>query len=338
MKTNQSLKGYSLVELLTSMTILIFILASTTTIVSQSQKVWASSTDRVSQFRDARLAFELITRNLSQSTLNTYWDYVFDNNDIPTGYNRKSELQFYSGETAQALAGVSDDTNPTHSVFFQAILGETDDVELQRLNSLLNARGYFIEFGDDLDFSPNFIQQLRAGTDQRRRFRLMELRPPSENNLVYQSDFENSENGTSINEWFSSIETRDFARPIVENVIALIVSPKEPVDVGDTTQDPYEIAPDFEFDSRDESNELTFNLLPPLVEITLVAISEQSAEALQEEFGQSPPSNLISPQLFRRAEDITQDIETLEQSLVTNNIQYRIFSTTVPIRSAKWSP
>ena len=63
---------------------------------NSTSELWTRTTGKTEQFRAAREGFESMTRNLSQATLNTYWDY--DNPNSPTRFMRQSELRFICGQ------------------------------------------------------------------------------------------------------------------------------------------------------------------------------------------------------------------------------------------------
>ena len=75
---NKVRDAFTLIELLVSMAILSLLLLLLAQLLDQVQQAWRYSEGRVSQFREARVAFDIITKNLSQASLNTYWDYEYD--------------------------------------------------------------------------------------------------------------------------------------------------------------------------------------------------------------------------------------------------------------------
>ena len=92
---SRSATGFSLVELLVSMTILTAIMLLFVGILDQTQKTWNYAEGQISQFREARVAFDLMTKSISQATLNTYYEQVDKNGDgVPEDYIPKSELHF----------------------------------------------------------------------------------------------------------------------------------------------------------------------------------------------------------------------------------------------------
>jgi uncharacterized protein (TIGR02599 family) len=89
------------------------------------------------------------------------------------------------------------------------------------------------------------------------------------------------------------------------------------------------------------------NQLPPVVQIVMVAIDETSAARLASEHAGVQNLGLETDDLFRDASRLEDDrstpepgdgdLHTLEQRLIAARIHYRIFSTNVAIRGAKWS-
>ena len=66
--------GFTLVEILVSLGVLSILLLVTANVINQVQKTWSAAAARVSQFREARVAMEVLSRNISQAALNTYVD------------------------------------------------------------------------------------------------------------------------------------------------------------------------------------------------------------------------------------------------------------------------
>jgi uncharacterized protein (TIGR02599 family) len=162
-----------------------------------------------------------------------------------------------------------------------------------------------------------------------------------------------------------------YARSMAENVIALIVLPKlavkDRVVIGSTQKPPpadpnaLELAPFYEFDSwrvlsgktekdpvvtsEDIDNRARDNLLPPIVQLTMVAIDEQSAVRMDLKMTDKPDwTKNLFPQTGVKADKVSvvQDsMDKLEKALKTDpdhpNINYRIFTTDVVIRGSKWS-
>ncbi len=334
--SNTDLRGFSLVEVMVSMSILSILLLVIAQLVSLTQKTWTRSNARISQFREVRFAFDLITKNLSQATLGSYLMDERENPNDPTSpiatYRRKSDLQFVCGQASDLLPGVPDTSG--HAVFFQAPLGVIGDPANAGLTNLLCGRGYFVQYGSDESFRPGFLPDEGV----KNRFRVMEYSPYAESNSVYspaaggwfadagkELDKDDEASGTST--------TRGLTRPIADNIILLLLSPrlKDAADEGGDVS----IAQKFAFDSKQITNALTTqyptaqgtqNVLPPLVRVVMVAIDESSAEklALADKLSELVKSSGAS---FNSATEIDRDIGTLEESLRAQRLNYRVFST-----------
>ena len=358
-------RAFTLVEILVSLGVLAILLLISAEVIGTVQTTWTSTNARVSQFREARTAFDIITRNLSQATLNTYLDY--DNNYLtaadpasatttaPSRYVRKSDLRFVCGQAANLVqSGGGGGILPGHAVFFQAPLGIAHDPNFAGLDRLLCGRGYFVQFTSDEFFRPAFI----ASSTLRYRYRLMEYSPPAEQNLIYSDPATKSawmnRAGIPLQRGETALN-RSLTRPVADNIIALVISPM--IDSAATgavaaggTRSSTRIAENFEYDSEQIrlENQLglgqqgTQYLLPPLVRVVLVAIDETSADRLSQTSGDAgtPPfGTQISDMITGRpAPQLNQTLEEIGQLLRQQyRVNYRIFSATVSLRGAKWS-
>jgi uncharacterized protein (TIGR02599 family) len=332
-------QGFTLIELLLSMTIVSILMIMLVTITGQTSAVWRDTTGKSNQFREARNAFEAITRNLSQATLNTYYDYYGEDGKsrkesdpatfVPATYGRQSELRFQTGRASTLLGGGSA-VYPGHALFFQAPLGFTSDVDNAGLENLLNTWGYYVRFRDDPD-RPAYL----TGTS-RHRFRLMEFMEPAEDLKIY----------AEPEDWLDTVPGGTKSHVIASNIILLSFLPKLPSSgpAGDPTVDPGGdgLAPAYAYDSTtrgaaDKGPEFnSFHQLPPVVEVLMVAIDETSASKLEN--GATPPSFDLEGR-FQDASPARrkEDLKHLEQTLANMKVSYRVFSTEVSLRGAKWS-
>lgn len=353
--------AFTLVEVLLATAILGLLVAMFATIIGSTSSLWKRTTGKIEQFREARNAFETMTTRLSQATLNTYWDY--DNPTTPTKYERRSELRFISGPAKTLLpaakAGV---TRLTQGVFFIAPLGYTATAKYQNFDNLLCTCGYYLEFGDDKEFRPSFITE--AVAPLRYRHRLMEFIAPTENttNNIYK--YTSPPIGLSSynkKDWYQTLvnaKPTANSRPLAENIVALIITPRlsqedEKQASGGTPTDESKLAPAYLYDSSpggatgpQYSDALLnpTNQLPPVLQITMVAIDE--ASAIRRNFGASSadPFGLESSSKFTKSADYGKDLlqskdpkSSLEAVLIEKGVNYRIFNTNVTIRGAKWS-
>ncbi len=341
---SKSQRGFTLIELLVSITIMIVLLLMIFSMVDQTQRTWTRASSEANQFREARLAFESISRRVRQATLNTYWDYEYDNSLRPTDYVRQSELHFVMGETAK-LTQRPTTVFPGHGIFFQAPFGYVVEKDYRQFTELLNAWGFFVEFGDDRESLPAF---LRGRVQPKFRYRLKEFRLPSENFEIYE-DAEQRRKSQSItdNKWFAQFmgggaKSLLVKRTLAENILMLVLTPMKAVPEKGASASEIFYQNGYAYNSRDglgekksdsSQGEDNLHLLPSLIRVTMIAIDEPSAA--REERGANPPS-LIPSGLFKQPKNLERDLRLVEEQLLDRRINNRIFSTTVAMREANW--
>lgn len=329
-KSNLVVRGFTLIELLTAMSILSIMLLLLSQLLDQIQKTWNYSEGRVTQFREARVAFDLMTKSLSQATLNAYWALDYDDNNAVIGYKPESELHFITME-GEDIGNTADGQLLGHAVFFQAPLGFSG--QYRNLNNLLNARGYYLLFGPDSRYKPRIVN-----AEPSFRFRVMEYRPPSEENQIYidGDDERQKDLDPDYTDWYKD-RLELYSNPLAENIVAMIISPRDTLEqAGEDGQETYSrIAPEYTYNSNRHTNPLYLQQLPPLVRLTLVAIDEASAVQLEAKHGQSMPP-IIPNNLFKNTRNFESDVEQLSEKLNEEGVNHRVFSTMVALRSAKW--
>jgi uncharacterized protein (TIGR02599 family) len=313
-----SREAFTILEILVATTIFAILLVLLLSTISAVSTTWRRSTEKIQSFQGAQLAFDSITHNLSQATLNTYLDY--DNATSPQRYLRKSELMFISDAAgSNAMPGA---TNTGQAIFFQAFLGYSTNANYSGLESLLNPCGYFVSFTTN-----NAIPAHVTGGNNPYRYRLMQLLVPSETNGIYQGSYGSTG-------WFTSYTNE--AMPVADNVIALIVRPQDPgTNAASAPNNAY--AYNSTLNAMNNPQPVTANQLPPVVQVTIVAIDESSAKRLEN--GASPPT-AITDALGNRFTDPASyqtDLDALTGSLNLKGINYRVFSSAVPIRESKWT-
>lgn len=350
----KSTRGFSLVELMVATAVLAVVAGVLLTATNQASRLFQRTSGKIEQFGEARRAFESVSRRLADATLNTYWDYSYTTvgtNKVPSAYVRQSELRFRSGSMERLIPG-SAVHRPTHGVFFQAPLGFVED--RQRLDSLdqtLNTWGFFVEIATDEEFQP---LPLRGITPVRKRSRLLELQEPTERLSIYTA------NAALPAAWFAdSIAAAD--RPVhvlAENIVALIVLPRlsRPDEIARGNRPT--LCPAYEYDSTRTSNHTPpqnppdgeinpKNQLPPTVQIVMVAIDEISGAKLAKEHPEDKDLGVQIDDLFQKSALLEDDpdsttpgdgdLRKLEDRLLEKKLTWRVFSTNVAIRGAKWS-
>jgi uncharacterized protein (TIGR02599 family) len=179
--------GFTLIEVLITLALLLVILVAVMDFMTDIDQAWKSAA--ADPFAEAQNAFETVTQNLAAATLASYQDYAdstgaFRANSafVPDHLARRSDLDFVCGPGAGAngLLAASGRTTTGSGVFFLAPTGYTQTDAHTGMERLLNAMGYFVEFGDN-DSAPGFIlPQTHCW-----RWRLKEILQPSESLQIF---------------------------------------------------------------------------------------------------------------------------------------------------------
>ncbi len=320
--TSQS--SFTLIEVLVAMAIFIILLAILFTIINQVANVMRQSTRQIEAFQSARLGFDLMTHSVGQATLNTYLDY--DSSLFPTNYLRKSDLDFVitaAGSTVPS-GTVPGTAGAGQGIFFQAPLNYVTNVSsYSGLEALLNTDGFYISFTTNIGV-PSYVKN----ASNPYRYRLMQMLVPSENNEIYTA---------TGDAWFTDPNLQNYGVPVADNIIALIVRPQDP-----STSPPTDITSDYSYDADSNATVYpqapTAKQLPPVLQVTMVAIDEASAKRLAT--GSSTPPTVISTALsgkFLTSANYLTDLALLEQQLTAAHIVYKVFTSNVPIRESKWT-
>ena len=270
--------------------------------------------------------------------------------------------------------------------------GNTATTNYAGLENLLNTFGYYVEFGSDNNLRPSFINALSNPPPLRYRFRLMELMESSQDLTLYKYTsgigLFTGTNSTSLNctvyesatspcpattsgtttglEWFTAPIAAGRSQVLAENIIAVVILPKlSPQDEQSaitsgslTGQLGTNLAPGYGYDTTaHNANSIidSKSQLPPVVQITMVAVDEASYSRAQGSGTSAPTdtlgnSNLGLGTLFQTGTASTvgsltnsavagyaKDLQTLTNTLLSKHINYRVFSTDVVIKGAKWS-
>lgn len=329
--------AFTLIELLAAMAVLIVLLGIIVAVTNSVSTTMRRATAGIDALAGARAGFDALNRSLSQATLNTYWEY--DNPLNPTVYLRQSDLQFL----------IRQNGNYGQEIFFVAPETYSQDAGLRSTRGLLNACSTFVSFGSSAPFQP------ATGGTAKFRYRLMFGIQPTEQLSVFNKPARTigqteSSYRTAIQSYWdtaawitpiNSASNTGFVSPLAENVIALIIWPRLT-----TGEDPTgtELTPTgkFQYNSQDKAlvvpQEITANQLPPVIQVTMIAISEASAARL--DTGTSAPPTDIESSLagkFTQVANYQQDLDDVSKALSDKNIEFKIFTTAVPLRESKWS-
>jgi uncharacterized protein (TIGR02599 family) len=336
--------GFTLVELLVAAAILSLLVALLLNMVSQTSNTWKATTGKIEQFRGARDAFDSVTRRVSQATLNSYLDY--DNPTNPTSYVRKSELRFLSGPATNFLGDLASNMTGM-AIFFQAPNGFSTNSSNSILQNALNTWGYFIEYAADTNSRPVFLPP--GSPALRYRYRLMELMEPTESLSIY--NYTSGNPAYTNKEWISNSLTMGSDRPahvVAENVIAMILLPKLSPNDQMNGLGAHSLATNYVYDSSinidstvsstSNANAIlnTHNQLPPVVQVTLIAVDEASAIRFPNIYS-NIPLTFSSSNWFSNAAAFQADLSNCQIFLSKSQINFRVFTTDVMLKGAKWS-
>ena len=339
-RTRRPLAGFSLVELMVASAILAVMMGLISVAIRQMAGGIKTSTAKVDAFQSARTGFESVSRTLGVASLNTYWDY-FDSDRKPRGtntnftpatYGRQSDLHFLITNNFPTVSGLE---LSGHSVFFQAPLGYFTNTSSTNPPGSLNPCGFFVAYGEDPTM-PN------VGISNRPRFRLYQWLPSSDSMTVASSS------GRITNSAW--VAPTNGVRPLAENIIAFVIRvPSATNSTGPATNSTTysTTATNYNWNSltawTSGNQPAQMHQLPPLVNITMVAVEEAAVNRLAGTINN--PSDAASAMginnfstLFTDEAQYDADLLRLETALSSKNIPYRTFTTTVPLRGSRWSP
>ena len=314
-------RAFTLVEVLVGMTILLILMAVLFAILGSVSRTWTQSTQRIDAFQGARVAFDRVTRMLSQATLNVYWDY--DNPSNPKIYRRQSELAFAVMQSG--TNGLYGDPNPGggtgHGIFFQVPTGATAKTtpDFRPLSQTLNSFGFSVKLVSDKNIRPPFVTG-----PEKIRLRLIQYRDLSENLKIYKQQNDDPKL------WIAGMEEV----PLADNIIWMAIWPRLSV-----IQDPEgdDLTKDYTYNSRVDANKIpqpvTAHQLPPTVQVTMIAIDEKTAERIS--------SAVLLETFAGTLADVTkyqEDVDKISAKLTESKVNFRVFTTTVQLRESRWSP
>ena len=200
--------------------------------------------------------------------------------------------------------------------------------------NLLNTWGFYLDYNSDSNFIPPFL--LGGKVQPRTRFRIMEMMLPSESLTNLFTNTANS-NYTSRDWVTSSLNVTGITHPLADNIVALVLLPQLSPAV---TNNPTALAPSYLYDSSTTNAQSVdpllnpVNQLPPMIEVTMVAVDENSA--IRKAAAYSGLTNMVNFP-FTNSVNFSNDLAALQSYLTTNGINFRVFSTVVSLKAAKWS-
>lgn len=313
--------GFSILEVLVATTVIAMLLGILVAAFNQTLSTFRQTSLKISSFQTARVAFDLMTKTLSQATLNTYWDYYDASGKRRTASNAQTFAPAAYGRASDLPFLVQRNAKYGQSAFFAAPEMRDRSPQKQDTQGLLNLCSFAVRFGSDQSFRPSAYTGSASY-----RYRLMHaVQPRSDGAAIF------SHSGA---DWISAVTAKEL--PIATNVIALVVWPRLTVFDQATASNNATLSADYLYSSLDGTARQQAQL-PPVLQVTIVAIDEESASRISQ--GETPPP-AIENALENKFQDVTKydkDLKDLETALAAAKIKYEVFSTAIPIRESKWS-
>jgi prepilin-type N-terminal cleavage/methylation domain-containing protein len=320
--------GLTLLEILLSTAILAIVLLAIAATMSSMQNIWVHLREKSDQYRATRLAIDTVANRLSSATLAPRWTFDEKATGNSDKFVRDSDLHFVCGPADQLL------TNGTYSgsaVFFQAPLGEH-----------IEEKGV-----EPYDQRPAFLREHHDLAPERLRFRLMEFREPAhllpifqaKSNTETESKLSSAASQDQLYSWFREPIRHGVAKDrhvsvVADNVLAILLTPDDP---GSDLSAPLVGADDvydsrrFQFQSDDNVVKLSRNRLPPVLQLTVIAMSEDAWVKMTDDEIGSMASELRAMLVdrFKNAQSIEADLKVVEAELMRKKMPYRILTTKI---------
>ena len=345
-------------EVLVAIAVLAVLLGIIAAVTQATSLAVRQASGKLNTYGAARAAFNTLNEKLSEATLNTYLDYYDGENPAqlrtaanmgtftPVVYGRVSNLEFVVKQNSNPAVGFNTagagGTGYGQEVYFQCPDAYSTQSFYQSTQGLLNAVGYYVQYGSNSSFRPSLI------TASKWRYRLMQAIEPTEQLQVYANGSANLDTPAA---WTANIANTGAgnapaadALPLADNVIALVVWPRLP-----TAQDAtgIQLAPNYIYDSQfkvmtgtppNQIQPLWADQLPPIVQVTMVVIDEASAIRIDTKSA-TPPAVIESALQgkFANVTEYSSDLASLENSLAANHIKFEALNTAVVLRESKWS-
>jgi uncharacterized protein (TIGR02599 family) len=317
----QKRRGFTVLEMLVATAVLSLMLMMILTVTKNISATVQHASSKMDVFASSRAGFNIMTQKLSQATLNTYWDYYDAGGNrrnasnagtfVAKTYGRASDLQF-------VVAGNSQNSDYGQAVFFQSPEGNASLQQYRSIQGLLNACGFFVQYGGDDAFRPSAVAHPKW------RFRLMQGVQPTENLTIFSgaSNFQNSGafwTGTIPAITTGSDTVTASATPLADNVIALVVWPRL-----STAADPTgtQLTANYQYDSQRNAN-----------------TNPQPVTADLDTNSSTPPPDIANA-LHGRFTDVTRyqrDLDDLTNALASKHITCQILNTSIALQESKWS-
>lgn len=364
--------AFTLLEMIIAMVVVVMAMLVVVQAMARVQDTWKMTNSKVREAQDARAGLETMSRTLTRATLNGRW--ATNNDDDPSYLQRESDLHFVCGPVSDLLEQSGNATG--HAIFFQAPIGYSspDDrstttsvkAEYDTLPGVLNAWGYFVEFGEDPAPLPSFItgdRRAQGLAPQRNRFRLMEFRQPAHELDLFQMDGADPPQAKisqladrgQLYQWFrnplgeSASGGKRRCVVVAENILAVIF---QPIVGGETTSTTSGDVSDFDskaeylYDSRrfqwdagSEHAARSRHRLPAALKVKVIVLDERDWDRLSDSQARQLGIELrgqVSSR-FQNLASFTSDMGSITGELNRRRMRHRVISSTMPIPGGRWT-
>lgn len=358
--------GFTLLEMIVAMVIIAAVMMVVVQAMARVQDTWVTTNAKVREAQDARAGMETLARTLPRATLNAQW--TMDSEDDPRSLRRSSDLHFVSGPAADLLPSATYTTG--HAIFFQAPNGYagTDErtsttsasskAEYDTLPNVLNAWGYFVQFGEDPARLPGFLTSkkfARSTVPKRYRFRLMEFRQPAHELELFKmstgvppaSLLSKITSQGEMYKWFSQPITQPSQSDgqrcavIADNILALVILPlQQAATTGSAATGAVvpDSAVEYLYDSRRDqwdpanaSSAQTRHRLPSAVQISLIVLDERDWSKLTDAEAIRAGADLRGQVIgkFTTPAGFAADMGSITGELNRRRLRHRVITTTL---------
>lgn len=299
----RAMRGWTLIELLVSITILSLLLLFAAEILQLSRGAWQHTHTALRRQLSEDAARSVLLHELPQATLQARSEY--DGDTAVTV--RESDLHFVCGPAAELLPQATSALGD--AIFFHALAPD------EELRQTLQARGFWCEYSTGESWQPAFLPM-----PQRKRFRLLCWHPPA---TSFQPP---AASGTApgrqtVYAWFQ--QRTAHVSVVAEDVLAMHVQAMP----GSL---PLYDSRHHEWAAGHAGTSATRHQLPRELHITLLIIDEASLARLSAAQADELQSRLVQTAALKPG-GLRPDFTLVQEQLATHHVSSHISSFIVPL-------
>lgn len=306
--------GWSLAELLVSITVLALILVMVAQALSVTQQTWLFAHASHEMVRIAEASQSTLVRHIRRATLDPRLQYDNSTGAIITD----SDLHLVLGPSTELLPELPGAIGD--AIFF---LHPGSEGWLQ---SVLKGCGFFVEYADDSAWRPSFLNSIPS----RRRFRLMHFHQPSDELIVFRHPALNTfTNRNELYSWFSQPVYNSDAKNIsvvAENVIAMTIKAEAGEGLCYDTRR-------FQWEGPSSAANAMRHRLPQTIDVSLLLTDEASWRKLTPAAADRLAATLkrISQKQIEIEASQQPTFASLQKAMEAHKMRTRIVSLAIPL-------